>query len=80
MSPDDYIIRILTMVCETELRLRKVVADAVGELDRAESGEQSATHRKMVNARLEFVNHKASCLICTANHRDSEGLVDRSQE
>jgi hypothetical protein len=75
------------MVCETELRLKKVFADAIVELDQADSRmsnatipfeeralEQSAAHLKMVNARLTFVNHRASCSICALNHRKSEGL------
>jgi hypothetical protein len=62
------------MMCETELRLRKVFSDAIREMDSAESEGQSAAQLKMGKARLEFVNHRASCLLCIADHRRSEGL------
>ena len=63
------------MVCETELGLRKDFEDANQELDLAASEEQTAAHLKMVNARLQLVNHRASCSICAASHNRSGGSI-----
>ena len=64
----------LIMPCETELVLRKTFADAIRELDSSRSEARPAAQVKMAKARLAFVNHRASCLLCIANHRRSEGL------
>jgi hypothetical protein len=62
------------MVCETELGLRKDFEDAIQELDLAASEEQTAAHLRMVNARIELVNHRASCPICAAIQHRFDGL------
>jgi hypothetical protein len=61
------------MVCETELLKRKAFMDAIREFDFAPSEERLVARQKMVAARLDFVIHRAGCLLCSPkNHRKSE--------